>query len=48
MKEAFLYVLLEKAYFVLDDLKTIAKVMKIAKNGARNAGRKNSNGNTAK
>jgi len=31
MKEAFLYVLLEKAYFVLDDLKTIAKVMKIAK-----------------
>lgn len=31
MKEAFLYVLLEKAYFLFDDLKTITKVMKIAK-----------------
>lgn len=31
MKEAFLYVLLEKAYFVFDDLKTLTKVMKIAK-----------------
>ncbi len=31
MKEAFLYVLLEKAYFVFYDLKTITQVMKIAK-----------------
>ena len=31
MKEAFLYTLLEKAYFVFNDLKTLTKVMKIAK-----------------
>ena len=31
MKEAFLYVLLEKTFFLLNDLKTLTKVMKIAK-----------------
>ena len=30
MKQAFLYVLLEKLYFIYEDLHTIAKVMKIA------------------
>ncbi len=38
MKEAFLYVLLEKTYFIYNDLRTIAKAMKIAKKYAKDDG----------
>lgn len=38
MKEAFLYVILEKIYFILEDLNTVAKAMNLAKKYVKDNG----------